>query len=168
MRSRVGGDALSRLPSSSPNVTTREGGGILIDLAKMPDRCQIDENSAIYDENLDQGCRFSSFLSHGTALTWSAAEILIELSPAFLTDLSFSSATECERHPDLAGSDHRLKPRLSPRVSGGGLPPYGVSAPNADSARGGLTVDWPWPTATSASSGRIGTRAAQAARACGA
>jgi hypothetical protein len=74
-------------------------------------------------------------LSHGTALTWSAAEILIELSPAFLTDLSFSSATECERHPDLAGSDHRLKPRLSPRVSGGGLLPYGGLAPNADLVR---------------------------------
>src|SRR6266516_292832 len=28
---------------------------------------------AIYDENLER-CRFSSFLSHGTALTWSAAE----------------------------------------------------------------------------------------------
>jgi hypothetical protein len=49
-------------------------------------------------------------LSPGTALTWSVAGRLIDLSPEFLTDVSFSSATECERHTDLAGSDHRPKP----------------------------------------------------------
>jgi hypothetical protein len=49
-------------------------------------------------------------LSPGTALTWSFAGRLIDLSPDFLTDLSFSSATECERHPDLADSGHRPKP----------------------------------------------------------
>jgi len=67
-------------------------------------------------------------LSPGTALTWSVAGRLIDLSPDFLTDLSFSSATECERHPDLVVSDDRPKPRPSPRVSGCGLPPYGFGA----------------------------------------
>src|SRR5215510_4860912 len=97
--------------------------------------------NAIYDEDLEDNnnsCRFSSFLSHDTALTWSAAEPSHRFVTGFLTDLSFSSATECERHPDLAGSNHRLKPRPSPRVSGGGLRPYGFRrrTPN----RGGLSL----------------------------
>lgn len=63
-------------------------------------------------------------------ITWHRADLVrCEPSHRFVTGFShrsgISSATECERRPDLADSDHRLKPRPSPKVSGGGLPPYG-------------------------------------------
>jgi hypothetical protein len=65
------------------------------------------------------GCRFSSFLSLGIALTCADAGRLIDLSSIFLTDLSFSSATGAGAHPDLASGGHRdWSPQPSRRVVG--------------------------------------------------
>ena len=56
---------------------------ILIDMAHAPDRHQLIRESGIYDENIQQACRFSSFLSLGIALTCADADRLIDLSSGF-------------------------------------------------------------------------------------
>ena len=46
-------------------------------------------------------CRFSSFLSPGTSLTWAPVRLLTGLSAEFLIDLAFSSATRRGGHGEL-------------------------------------------------------------------
>ena len=60
----------------------------------------------------------------------------------FLTNLSFSSATECERYPDLADRDHRTGTPAVTEVQRWRATALRVSAPIADSARSILPVRW--------------------------
>src|SRR5262245_61103538 len=88
-----------RIPRTSPR---RDGSDILIDLAIMPSSVDSFEKMPSMIRTY-RTCRFSSFLSPSTALTWPAAGLLVDLSPVFLTNLSFSSAAGCARPPGSPG-----------------------------------------------------------------
>src|SRR5262244_4355369 len=95
--------------------------------------------NAIYDEDLEDNnnnnCRFSSFLSHDTALTWSAAEP----SHRFVTGFSHRSVIFLGDRVRAAPGSGRQQPSAeAPAVTESQrwrATALRVSAPNADSGR---------------------------------
>src|SRR6266516_3255635 len=97
---------------------------------------------AIYDENLER-CRFSSFLSHGTALTWSAAEP----SNRFVTGFSHRSVIFLGDRVRAAPGSGRQRPSAeAPAVTESQrwrATALRVSAPNRSAVRLWPPCGWP-------------------------